>query len=306
VGKSLAVKPISVEGIHQTLDKIWCDNKGLVIKDVGENKFLFSFNHPMSKNRVLEDGPWMTGHSLLVMMSSNGKKALEAVDFHHVPIWIRVSKLPMWMMNRKVAEIIGNEVGKFMDVDDEENGTTIGRYLRVKVWIDIWRPLMCGVNMEEEGSDVGRWCPFEYEFLPKFCHCCGIIGHTDRVCTMANPTGTKQYGSWLHVLPFKWRFSSDMGTASSGGRRVVHNQVEHNKGDWRKEKLGNQMVVIGRKEDIITIPEQTKKVIYQKHSFELTEKEDGADAPRTEDPSSLEQKGETREHGCSLTLCMAL
>jgi hypothetical protein len=85
-------------------------------------------------------------------------------------------------------------------------------------------------------------------------------------------------------------FSSDMGIASSGGRRVVHNQVERSKGDWRKEKLGNQMVVIGRKEDVITIPEQTKKVIYQKHSFELTEKEDGTDAPRTEDPSSLEQK----------------
>jgi hypothetical protein len=156
VGKSLAVKPISVKGIHETLDKIWCGDKGLVIKDVGENKFLFSFNHPMGKKRALEDGPWMMGHSLLVMVPFNGKKALEAVDFHHVPIWIRVSKLPMWMMNRKVAEIIGNEVGKFMDVDDEENGTTIERYLRVKVRIDIRRPLMCGVNMEEEGSDVGR------------------------------------------------------------------------------------------------------------------------------------------------------
>jgi hypothetical protein len=156
VGKSLAVKLIAIEGIHQTLGKIWCGDKGLVIKDVGENKFLFSFNHPMGKKRVLEDEPWMTGHSLLVMVAFNGKKALEAVDFHHVPIWIHVSKLLMWMTNRKVAEIIGNDVGEFMDVDDEENGTAVGRYLRVKVRIDIRRPLMCGVNMEEEGSDVGR------------------------------------------------------------------------------------------------------------------------------------------------------
>jgi hypothetical protein len=294
VGKSLAVKPIAIEGIHQTLGKIWCGDKGLVIKDVGENKFLFSFNHPMGKKRVLEDEPWMTGHSLLVMVAFNGKKALEAVDFHHVLIWIRVSKLPMWMMNRKVAEIIGNDVGEFMDIDDEENGTAVGRYLRVKVRIDIRRPLMCGVTMEEEGSDAGRWCPFEYEFLLKFCHCCGIIGHTDRVYTMANPTSTKQYGSWLCALPSKWCFSSEMGTASSGGHRVVHNQVEHSKGDWRKEKLKNQMVAIGRKEDITTIPEQTEKVIYQKHSFELTEKEDVTDAPQTEDPSSLEHKGESK------------
>jgi hypothetical protein len=174
-----------------------------VIKDVGENKFFFSFNHPMGKKRALEDGPWMTGHSLLVMVPFNGKKALEVVNFHHIPIWIHVSKLLMWMMNRKVAEIIGNEVGEFMDVDDEENGTAVGRYLRVKVQIDIRRPLMRGVTMEEEGTDAEKWCPFEYEFLPEFCHCCGIIGHTDRVCTLANPTGTKQYGGWLRVLPSK-------------------------------------------------------------------------------------------------------
>jgi hypothetical protein len=57
-----------------------------VIKDVGENKFLFSFNHPMGKKRAFEDGPWMTGHSLLIMVPYNGKISLEAMDFHHVLI----------------------------------------------------------------------------------------------------------------------------------------------------------------------------------------------------------------------------
>jgi hypothetical protein len=85
VGKSLPPKPISIEGIHQTLGRIWCSDKGLVIKDVGENKFLFSFNHPMGKKRALEDGSWMMGHSLLIMVPYNGKMSLEAMDFHHAP-----------------------------------------------------------------------------------------------------------------------------------------------------------------------------------------------------------------------------
>jgi hypothetical protein len=123
---SLAPRSISTEGIQQTLGRIWCGDKGLVIKDVNENKSLFSFNHPMGKKRALEDGPWMMGHSLLVMVPYNGKKALEAIEFSHVPIWIWVSRLPMGMMNREVAEILGNEVGGYMDVDVEENGTTIG------------------------------------------------------------------------------------------------------------------------------------------------------------------------------------
>jgi hypothetical protein len=86
VGKSLAPWPISTEGIQQTLGQIWCGDKGLVIKDVSENKLLFSFNHPMGKKKALEDGPWMMGHSLLVMVPYNGKKALEVIEFSHVPI----------------------------------------------------------------------------------------------------------------------------------------------------------------------------------------------------------------------------
>jgi hypothetical protein len=53
----------------------------------------------------------MVGHCLMEMVPYNGKKDLDAVEFTHVPIWIWVLKLPMGMMNKSVAEIIGNEVG---------------------------------------------------------------------------------------------------------------------------------------------------------------------------------------------------
>jgi hypothetical protein len=55
------------------------------------------------------------------------------------------------------------------------------------------------------------------------------------------------------------------------------------------------MAAIGRKENTITIHEQTEKVINQKQSFKPTKIKDGTYAPRTEDPSSLERKGKARE-----------
>jgi hypothetical protein len=100
VGKVLSDKPISTEVIQRTLGWIWSANRGMICKDACDNKFLFSFNHPTAMRRALEDEPWMVG-----------KKDLDAVEFTHVPIWIWVLKLPMGMMNKSVAEIIGNEVG---------------------------------------------------------------------------------------------------------------------------------------------------------------------------------------------------
>jgi hypothetical protein len=44
-------------------------------------------------------------------------------------------------MNKEVIEIIGEDTCQFLDVDVEENGTVVGRYLRLKVRIDIRQPL---------------------------------------------------------------------------------------------------------------------------------------------------------------------
>jgi hypothetical protein len=66
MGKALSEKPISVEGIQQTLDMIWCSDCGMVCKEMGDNFFLFHFNHLASENRTWEDGLWMVGHSMLV------------------------------------------------------------------------------------------------------------------------------------------------------------------------------------------------------------------------------------------------
>ncbi|KAF0919235.1 hypothetical protein E2562_029006 [Oryza meyeriana var. granulata] len=146
VGKVMSEKMVAAEGIMQTLGRIWCGDRGMICKEMGDNLFLFRFNHPAGRKKALEDGPWMAGHSLLVMVAYDGKQTLESMDFNFIPIWIHVSSVPMGMMNKVVAEMIGNEVGSYLDVDVEENGSAVGRYLRIKVRIDIRLPIM---RMEE-------------------------------------------------------------------------------------------------------------------------------------------------------------
>jgi hypothetical protein len=72
----------------------------MLCKEMGDDVFLFHFNHPTGEKRVLEDGPWMMGHSVLVMAKYDGKCTLEAMEFNHIPIWIRVSRLWLGLMNK--------------------------------------------------------------------------------------------------------------------------------------------------------------------------------------------------------------
>ncbi|OEL27892.1 hypothetical protein BAE44_0011090 [Dichanthelium oligosanthes] len=190
VGKVLSEKMVYTESILQTVGKIWCPSKGIVCKELGDNLFLLHFNEPKGAKRALVEGPWMAGHSLVVLVPYDGNRALRELEFHHIPIWICVSNIPMGMMNKQVAEIIGDDIGKFMDVDVEENGTAVGCYLRVKVRIDIHESILRGVTLllGEGNKEKERVCPLEYEFLPKFCYSYGIIGHIDKNCTIKEQT----------------------------------------------------------------------------------------------------------------------
>lgn len=71
---------------------------------------------------------------------------------------MRVFDLPLGMMCQEGGEAIGYIIGQFMEVDVGKKGTTVGRFLRVKVWIDIRESLMCDFMREDEveSYEVGR------------------------------------------------------------------------------------------------------------------------------------------------------
>jgi hypothetical protein len=101
---------VSADGIAQALGKIWCPIKGVTCKDLGENLFLFTFHQADGKRRALEDGPWMFGKDLVVMMDLDEMKAIEKMEFVYIPIWVRVMKLPFGMMNKATGEATGRRL----------------------------------------------------------------------------------------------------------------------------------------------------------------------------------------------------
>lgn len=157
-------------------------------------------------------------------------KTLDELDFHHIPIWIRVSQLPLGLMNADVAEVIGNEIGAFLDVDTDDGSRAVGRFLRVKVRIDIRKPLMRGVTVIADDDGAERWCPVAYEHLPDFCYLCGLLGHMDRLCSHRWVKGKPlPYDRSLRCLPPKKK-----GIMEGGGRGASNSMLP-----WRTNPRGS-------------------------------------------------------------------
>jgi hypothetical protein len=69
-------------------------------------------------------------------------------------------------------------------VDADEDDMAIGQFMRIKIRLDIRKPLMSRVTIDLGEGDAEKpiWYPLCYEFLPIFRYTCDIIGHTDRLC----------------------------------------------------------------------------------------------------------------------------
>jgi len=144
--------------------------------------FPFTFLQPASKRRAIEDGPWEFGGDLLIVREFDESYMLEEMEFVFTPMWIRVFRLPIGMMNVEIGEEIGTKVGKTIEVDMDEGGLAIGKFLHIEVQFDIRKPLLRGVTMEVGADGRTQWCPLEYEFLPNFSYSCGLLGHVDLEC----------------------------------------------------------------------------------------------------------------------------
>jgi hypothetical protein len=95
--------------------------------------------------------------------------------FEKVAFWAHMINLPLGCMGREIGHKIGEIVGEVEVVDTDDEGIGWGEFLRVKIVLDLTKPLQRGLKLNIQGEQF--WVTFQYERLPKFCFSCGVIRH---------------------------------------------------------------------------------------------------------------------------------
>lgn len=123
---------------------------------------------------------------------------------------------------------MGIKVGDFIKHEDDayEEGDAQGRFVRIRVCMNVFKSILRSL-MLQIGNRPKSWVNFKYNFLPLFCHLCGIIGHDIHVC----PTHFQQrctlyqgglpYGRWLRARTTP---SIPPATMAKGGSSGGHSQ----------------------------------------------------------------------------------
>jgi hypothetical protein len=241
IGKLLSERIISKETIKTTFVRWWRLKKTFTFKILGDNLFLIEFVEAGDKLRVLEGRPWVYEGSLFLVEDFDGRTSPSEYTFDRASFWVRMVNLPLACMGREVGFKLGASVGRVEEVDTEKDGIGWGEFLRVKINVDLYKPLSRGRMLKFDGKStlVG----FKYEHLPKFCFHCGVICHGAEGCLKRSKMRNQevnQYGLWMRAT------SPTRRTEKTHDRHAdSSNSTRHAK---FSEELPKQSGVQGKKE----------------------------------------------------------
>jgi hypothetical protein len=111
---------------------------------------------------------------------------------------VQVWGLPFDLMTPKIKTLVGNSMGRCLQVDGRTEQSEQAQFLRVRVELPLYKPLCRGGGHFTSSEGERYWADYRYERFPFFCFRCGLLGHEARhYPSLTMDTG--QYGAWLRA-----------------------------------------------------------------------------------------------------------
>ncbi|XP_058733973.1 uncharacterized protein LOC131605657 [Vicia villosa] len=214
----------NARAFKSTMLNAWKLKNPVDIQDLSKNLFLFKFTTKRDLDTILRNGPWSFDRSLLVLNRISGEEQPSELKMHYGSFWVRIYELPLMLRSETMARKIGNIIGVFEEMDGRETCRT-GRFLRIKVTIDLKNPLKRGTVVKFKEKD--KRVHFKYERLPTFCFMCGRLGHQLKDCESLEELTEEgfeeldeqdlSYGQWLRASPLPKMTEDQRKRDSSSG-----------------------------------------------------------------------------------------
>lgn len=188
------------------MSNIWATKEDVAIEGLGDNQFIFFFTSEEDKVRILVGSPWHYDNSLLLLIEPKGMGEIAKLDFSKATFWVQIHNIPIVCMNQESAFQLGCKIGRVKEIDLGATGNCLGKFIRVRVEVDITKPLEKGILVDIDEQEAIPLI-LRYERMPDYCYDCGKIGHTMRECPDEDPNrvliaGAKgKYADWLKAPP---------------------------------------------------------------------------------------------------------
>ncbi|XP_031106258.1 uncharacterized protein LOC116010904 [Ipomoea triloba] len=148
----------------------------MTLIDIGYGCFVARFDNKLDYLHALHDGPWKIFDNYIVAQRWEPAFRPRTTRFSKMAVWVRLPELPMEYFRDDTIRAILENVGKPLKLDRTTTVAAKGRFARAAVEIDMNKPLVSEVWVDNDVQVV------EYEGLHVVCFKCGVLGHREQSC----------------------------------------------------------------------------------------------------------------------------
>lgn len=230
VGCFLTDSRIDFQAMQHKMASLWKPGRGMYVKQLDANRFIFQFYHELDIKRVTEGSPWTFGRFQLVFKRLQEGDNPRIVEINNMDIWVQLHGMHTGFMIQRVVADIGNYIGRFIESDPNNFAGVWREFLRVTVTIALDVPLKRRMKLRKNDANW-CWVNFKYEVVPTFCFICGMIGYAEKFCENLFDTPAEMierpYGSWMRAEPRRRMHTIGAKWLKSGGvSRVTGKEMD--------------------------------------------------------------------------------
>ena len=82
-------------------------------------------------------------------------ESIPYLNYSHATFWVQLHNVPKKSLTCETGELIGKSIGVVVKVTDSEDDSAGGEFLRVRVTLDISKPLPCCSKLKSKGRQLG-------------------------------------------------------------------------------------------------------------------------------------------------------
>lgn len=138
---------VGAKELGDAFKRTWDLHSTFKVSMVGDRTFIFEFGDPVECNRALFKQPWNFHGSLIAFRRLEEVEHPMDLNLTKVPFWLQLHGLHFNYKTRKTREKVGMKVGQVLEVDIEPGNVAYGLCLRVRVLLNISKPLCRGTSL---------------------------------------------------------------------------------------------------------------------------------------------------------------
>ncbi|KAK1613138.1 hypothetical protein QYE76_036811 [Lolium multiflorum] len=196
IGKVQTNRSFSAEALFEKMKSIWNLARDPICREAGENLFIFQMHCLADWKKVVHQGPWTFRGWGLLVEDYDGLGDPTEVVFGGMHVWVQIHGIPELYMKQLVVDDLARRIGNVKEVQMFPKLFFEGNYVRIRVRIQITKPLPRFVSLTlPEGR---RRLAVKYEKVPFSVNDKGLIGHDHEECGDGVWEDKQlQYGSWM-------------------------------------------------------------------------------------------------------------